>query len=146
MKKDDIKLKTSNLGSDANIYIDFALKSDSKCTSKRIQFNVFSQKVFKQTKIKKEFVDVVHIGLEYRISIAFEKKEEISIEDFRRMNITEIDSVRMKNRRSWKFQFMTIDLTTVFKVFSSSKNFPEFFKMVQKYTIAGNLLLLYISL
>ena len=138
VQNDELNIKTTNLGSDANIFIDFTLKSkDSTTLTERVQYDVFKQKVFKHTKTNSEYVDVIHFGIEYRIGVSFKLIKELDMEDFLKMNLEEVQTCQMKNTRSWNFQFMVIDLTSIFGVYTNKPHFSEFFNIIKNYIDTG---------
>lgn len=146
-------IKSTNLGSDANMYIDLVLAPDKQDkpppsvgqngsakpekTMRRIQFDVFQRKASVQSKHRREFVDVLHKGIEYRLSICLERQEPFDLKDLCALNLLRVRSCRIKNRRSWKFEFMRVDLTTVFTLSGEEPGFPLLMDSLRKYCQLG---------
>lgn len=132
----NLVLFTTDLGSKADVQIDFFLdpSHNSDPNNSRIQFDVFRQKVYRQSKLNKEFVDIIHNGMEYRISVAFEDKQEMDKKEFCNLKTKGINKIRIKNRRSWQFEFKSVDLTTTFEIDKHSRAVEGLLKIIQQYT------------
>lgn len=130
-------MKSTNLGSDANMFVDFVLESPRGGPSRRLQFDVFRRKLVRQTKTRREHVDILHKGLEYRLSVALEATEPLPVEELSALSLQRVQSLRVKFRRSWKFEFMRVDLTKVFALDSHKQGFAPFMRLLHKYTGLG---------
>ena len=141
-----VRVNTTNSDSKNELYLDFILKFPGKkrYETKRIQFDVFSHKAHVEKKQNIEFADVMHNGLDYRVSVAFESREPCDLGELMGLDTAKIDCVRVKSRRSWGFQFMSIDLTTSFLLERKKfKYFPKFCQLFFNYlgkTSTGRLL------
>jgi hypothetical protein len=130
-----IHVKTTNSDSKNELFLDLILKTPSKKKhdTKRIQFDVFSHRAFLENKQDKEFMDVMHNGFQFRISVSFENKTPFDVEELKQLDISKIDCVRIKSRRSWRFEFMSVDMTTSFFLDKKFKFLDKFSQMFLHY-------------
>ena len=124
-------IQTSNLGSKAEFMVDFILTRDpSKPKNvERIQYDLFKNRAYREKKEGKEFVDILHQGISYRFAIAYENKTPIPIEELINIDPKLVNTIRVKSRRSWAFEFMSIDMTTTFLLNRNFKHLKLFMKM-----------------
>lgn len=131
----DFRILTTNSDSQAQIMVDLFIRrpGSDRHNADRIQLDVFGHRAFREHKLDKQFVDLLHRGVAYRVSTCFEHRQHVDIRQLVDLDTSTVDCVRVKSRRSWGFEFMSVDLTTTYSVNQGFRPLKAFCQLVKDY-------------
>jgi hypothetical protein len=98
----------------------------------RFTFDIENGKYLNTIKDGKSNIDIMHQGLDYRISSAFENVTELKREEFvRKLGLIGVNYARVKIRSTFRFQFLEFSFTRVFEA-SQKANINQLMFLVKK--------------
>ena len=108
------------------------LTVDFGVSGERYTWIVKSSEFFNTSKINKENLDVLHQGLEYRISTSVESKKKLNPSEILKIFSKEKPNIiRIKARKIYRFQFFSVMITNVFSS-SYSDNIKTIVDLIEK--------------
>lgn len=115
------KLLDNRITSHNDFSIDFLPENKSRHLG-RFTFDIQNLKYINTAKEDKTNVDIIHQGIDYRISAAYERNQELERQEFlRKIGLIGCKFARVKARTSFRFQFLEFSFTRTYEISDRSQ-------------------------
>lgn len=127
IEKETGQIPPNRVTSHQDFSIDF-LPNHKNSHLGRFTFDLENMKYLSTVKEDKTNVDIIHQGIDYRISAAYEKEDHLDRGEFlRKIGLIGTKFARLKIRKTFRFQFMEFSFTRIFEISEQSQlNFLMF--------------------